>query len=61
MSRSNKTSERRLELVVALDHKSTHHGEFGICRSVFAGLPEADDSEMGEVGRRLLGGKSDGD
>jgi AcrR family transcriptional regulator len=29
-----------------LDYESTHHGEFGLYRLVFAGLSEADDAEV---------------
>jgi AcrR family transcriptional regulator len=29
-----------------LEHESTHHGEFGLHRLVFAGLSEADDEEI---------------
>ena len=34
-----------------LEHESTHHGEFGLYRLVFAGLSEADDPEV----RQTLG------
>ena len=36
-----------------LDYESTHHGEFGFYRIVFAGLSETDDPEIAEAMRRL--------
>ena len=38
-----------------LDYESTHHGEFGLYRIVFAGLSEIDDPEIAEAMRRLYG------
>jgi AcrR family transcriptional regulator len=36
-----------------LDHESTHHGEFGLYRIVFAGLSETDDPEIRRAMKRL--------
>jgi AcrR family transcriptional regulator len=38
-----------------LEYESTHHGEFGLYRIVFAGLSETDDPEIAEAMRRLYG------
>ncbi len=38
-----------------LDYESTHQGEFGLYRIVFAGLSETDDPEIAEAMRRLYG------
>lgn len=38
-----------------LDYESTHHGEFGLYRIVFAGLSETDDEEIAEAMKRLYG------
>ncbi|TDJ71198.1 MAG: TetR/AcrR family transcriptional regulator [Planctomycetota bacterium] len=38
-----------------LDHESTHHGEFGLYRIVFAGLSETDDPEIAKALKRLYG------
>lgn len=36
-----------------LDYESTHQGEFGLYRIVFAGLSETDDPELAEAMKRL--------
>lgn len=36
-----------------LAYESTHHGEFGLYRIVFAGLSETDDPELAKAMRRL--------
>ena len=38
-----------------LDYESTHHGEFGLYRIVFAGLSETDDTEIAAALKRLYG------
>lgn len=38
-----------------LEYESTHHGEFGLYRIVFAGLSETDDSEIAAALKRLYG------
>jgi AcrR family transcriptional regulator len=38
-----------------LDYESTHQGEFGLYRIVFAGLSETDDPDIAEAMRRLYG------
>lgn len=38
-----------------LEYESSHHGEFGLYRIVFAGLSETDDAEIKEALRRLYG------
>jgi len=38
-----------------LDYESTHHGEFGLYRIVFAGLSETDDMEIAAALKRLYG------
>ena len=38
-----------------LDYESRHHGEFGLYRSLFAGLSETDDPEIQAALRRMYG------
>ncbi|MHC4429293.1 MAG: TetR/AcrR family transcriptional regulator [Planctomycetota bacterium] len=38
-----------------LEYESTHHGEFGLYRIVFAGLSETDDPEIAKAMKRLYG------
>lgn len=38
-----------------LDYESTHHGEFGLYRIVFAGFSETDDPEIAAAMKRLYG------
>ena len=38
-----------------LDYESTHQGEFGLYRIVFAGLSETDDTEIGQAMKNLYG------
>ncbi len=38
-----------------LDYESTHHGEFGLYRIVFAGLSETDDTDIAAALKRLYG------
>lgn len=38
-----------------LDYESTHQGEFGLYRIVFAGLSETDDPEIAEAMKNLYG------
>lgn len=45
--------ERVSPAELILDYESTHHGEFGLYRIVFAGLSETDDPEIAEAMRRL--------
>ena len=50
-----RADERASPAELILDYESTHHGEFGLYRIVFAGLSETDDPEIAEAMRRLYG------
>ncbi len=50
-----RADDRASPAELILDYESTHQGEFGLYRIVFAGLSETDDPEIAEAMRRLYG------
>ena len=50
-----RADDRASPAELILDYESTHQGEFGLYRIVFAGLSETDDAEIAEAMRRLCG------
>jgi AcrR family transcriptional regulator len=50
-----RADDRASPAELILDYESTHHGEFGLYRIVFAGLSETDDPEIAEALKRLYG------
>ena len=50
-----RADDRASPAELILDYESTHHGEFGLYRIVFAGLSETDDPEIADAMRRLYG------
>jgi AcrR family transcriptional regulator len=50
-----RADERASPAELILDYESTHQGEFGLYRIVFAGLSETDDAEIAAALTRLYG------
>ena len=50
-----RADDRASPAELILDYESTHQGEFGLYRIVFAGLSETDDPAIAEAMKRLYG------
>ncbi len=51
----DRADDRASPAELILDYESTHQGEFGLYRIVFAGLSETDDPEIADAMKRLYG------